>query len=65
MKTENEFVSIVVANYALVQTIKALADGGITDFAITAEDSDLVIRIPKYRLSWLNIINNKRSYSSK
>lgn len=65
MNTENEFVSIVVASYALVDTIKALAKGGITNYAITKEDGDLVIRIRVSRLNWSEIYNNTRSYTSK
>jgi hypothetical protein len=65
MNTENEFVSIVVAGYALVEVIKALADGGIKDYAITKEDNDLVIRIRISRLKRLEIYKNVRSYTSK
>ena len=65
MEQKGEFVSIVVASYALVDVIKALADGGITDYAITKEDNDLVIRIRVSRLKWSEIYNNIRSYTSK
>lgn len=65
MELKDEFVSIVVASYALVDTIKALAQGGITDYAITKEDGDLVIRIRVSRLKWSEIYNNTRSYTSK
>lgn len=65
MEKGNEFVSIVVASYALVDVIKALADGGIRDYAITKEDNDLVIRIKISKLNWLGIYKNVRSYTSK
>ena len=61
----SEFVSIVVASYALVDVIKALAAGGIRDYAITKEDNDLVIRIRVSKLKWLEIYKNVRSYTSE
>ena len=64
MEKRNEFVSIVVADYALVDVIKALSEGGITDYAITKEDDDLVIRIKISKLKRLEVYNI-RSYVSK
>ena len=57
----NEYISIVVAKYALVDVISSLADGGLTDYAITKEDNDLVIRISVSKLKWLKIKNLSRS----
>lgn len=57
----NEYISIVVAKYALVEVISALAEGGVTDYAITKEDNDLVIRISVSKLKWLKIKNLERS----
>jgi hypothetical protein len=65
MELKDEFVSIVVASYALVDVIKALSGGGIRDYAITKEDNDLVIRIGVSRLNGPEIYNNRRSYTSK
>ena len=64
VNSEDRFVSIVVAKYALVEVISALAEGGITDYAITKEDNDLVIRISIPKLKWLKIKNLSRSYNS-
>lgn len=61
--SSNDFVSIVVSSYALVDVIKALADGGIKDYAITKEDNDLVIRIRISRLKAFRI-NKIRSCHS-
>ena len=55
MEKEPKYISITVAGYALVSTIKALADGGLTEFTITKEDNDLVIRIPTEKLRWSNL----------
>ena len=54
-------VSITVASYALVDTVKALAQGGITDFAITKEDNNLVIVIRESKLKELDILKLQRS----
>ena len=52
---DKEYVSITVANYALVEVISALSSGGIREYAITQEDNDLVLRISVDKLSQLKI----------
>lgn len=59
-----EYVSIKVANYALVDVIEALFDGGLTEFTITKEDNDLVLVIKISKLKKLKIKNLERSYTS-
>ena len=61
---DKEYVSITVANYALVEVISALAGGGIREYAITKEDDDLVLRISVDKLSQLKIKTKTRSYVS-
>lgn len=41
------YIDFTVAPYALVDVLLALDNNGIKDFAITKEDNDLHIRIPK------------------
>ena len=43
------YIDFTVAPYALVDVLLALNNNGIKDFAITKEDNDLHIRIPKHR----------------
>lgn len=42
------YIDFTVAPYALVDVLLALDNNGIKDFAITKEDNDLHIRIPKH-----------------
>ena len=50
MPKEETYIDFLVSDYSLPRVLYALDNNGVKNFAITLEDDDLHIRIPKSHL---------------